>query len=98
MTAAKVEAIEEKLEEKIDGKRNVVNGRLTQAKGIVKEKWGELSHDDSARLAGKKDQVVGKLQADYGDSWIVRHRNWVLLGTAVTAVIAFIFLRNSTTS
>jgi uncharacterized protein YjbJ (UPF0337 family) len=75
--------------------QNVVNGRLTQAKGIVLEQLGNISHDDRMRLVGKKDQIVGRIQATYGDKWLVRNRGWLLISTAVAAIAAFIFLRNS---
>jgi uncharacterized protein YjbJ (UPF0337 family) len=32
----------------------------------VKEKWGKLSDNDLDVIAGKKDQLVGKLQNAYG--------------------------------
>jgi uncharacterized protein YjbJ (UPF0337 family) len=75
--------------------QNVVNGRLTQAKGIVLEQLGNISHDDRMRLVGKKDQIAGRIQATYGDKWLVRNRGWLLISTAVAAIAAFIFLRNS---
>lgn len=81
----------------LDEKRNVVDGVLTQAKGVAREQWGKLSHNEQAQLTGKKDQIIGKLQANYGDSWIVRNKGWVLIGTAVTAIglaLAFIFTRS----
>lgn len=82
------------LEEQLKEKQDVVRGRLTQAKGVVKEQWGTLANDERTRLAGKKDQIVGKLQANYGDSWLRRHRNWVVFGTAVISLVAFFFIRS----
>ena len=84
------------LEKKLEGKKNVASGVLNQAKGVVREQLGNLSNDDATRLAGKKDQIVGKLQRDYGDSWAVHNSNWVLLGTAVTtflALLTFLYAR-----
>ena len=75
--------------------QNVVNGRLTQAKGIVLEQLGNISNDDRMRLVGKRDQIAGQIQANYGDKWFVRNRGWLLISTAVAALAAFIFLRNS---
>jgi len=72
------------LEKQMEEKRNLANGMLTQAKGIVQETWGSLTNDEQARLIGKKDQVMGKLQQNYGNSWPVRNSDWVLWGTAVT--------------
>ena len=75
--------------------QNVVSGKLTQAKGIILEQLGNISNDDRLRLAGKRDQLAGRLRANYGDKWLVRNRGWLLLSTAVAAIAAFIFLRNS---
>jgi uncharacterized protein YjbJ (UPF0337 family) len=43
-----------------------VEGRWTQLKGAVKEKWGKLTDDDLDVIAGKKDKLLGKLQERYG--------------------------------
>ena len=32
------------------------------------EKWGEITEDEMDVIAGKKDQLVGKIQARYGMS------------------------------
>jgi uncharacterized protein YjbJ (UPF0337 family) len=34
----------------------------------VKEKWGKLTDDDVEVIAGKKEQLVGRLQERYGYS------------------------------
>ena len=31
-----------------------------------KEQWGKLTDDDLDRIAGKRDQLVGKIQEQYG--------------------------------
>ncbi len=41
-------------------------GEWKQVTGKVKEKWGKLTDDDLTAIAGKKDQLVGKLQERYG--------------------------------
>jgi uncharacterized protein YjbJ (UPF0337 family) len=43
-----------------------VKGNWKQFKGKVKEKWGKLTDDDLDVIAGKKDQLAGKLQERYG--------------------------------
>ena len=86
------------LEKQLDEKQTIVNGRLTQVKGVMREQWGNLQNDELTRLAGKKDQVMGQLQSQYGNSWIVRHSGWILLGTAVATVAAaflYIFTQQS---
>lgn len=43
-----------------------VEGKWKQAKGTVKERWGKLTDDDLDVIAGKRDQLVGKIQERYG--------------------------------
>jgi uncharacterized protein YjbJ (UPF0337 family) len=32
----------------------------------VKEQWGKLTDDELDKIAGKRDQLVGKIQNSYG--------------------------------
>jgi uncharacterized protein YjbJ (UPF0337 family) len=41
-------------------------GSWTQTKGAVKEQWGKLTDDDLLEIEGRRDQLVGKIQARYG--------------------------------
>ena len=43
-----------------------IEGKWKQSAGKVKEKWGKLTDDDLTVIAGKKDQLVGKIQERYG--------------------------------
>ena len=43
-----------------------VEGNWKQVKGKVKEKWGQLTNDDLDTIAGKRDQLEGKIQERYG--------------------------------
>jgi uncharacterized protein YjbJ (UPF0337 family) len=43
-----------------------IEGNWKQMKGKVKEKWGKLTDDELDVLAGKKDQLIGKIQERYG--------------------------------
>lgn len=43
-----------------------VAGNWKQAKGKVREKWGKLTDDDLGVIAGKRDQLVGRIQERYG--------------------------------
>lgn len=43
-----------------------IAGNWKQAKGTVKEKWGQLTDDDLTNIAGKRDQLVGQVQKRYG--------------------------------
>lgn len=84
----------------LDEKQKVASGLLTQAKGVAEEQWGKLTNNEQAQLAGKKDQLAGRLQATYGDSWLARNKGWLTMGTAVAVlsmVLAFIIARNINT-
>lgn len=43
-----------------------IQGKWKQSSGKVKEKWGKLTNDDLTVVAGKRDQLVGKIQERYG--------------------------------
>jgi uncharacterized protein YjbJ (UPF0337 family) len=43
-----------------------IKGEWKQFRGKVKEKWGKLTDDDLQVIGGKKDQLLGKLQKEYG--------------------------------
>jgi uncharacterized protein YjbJ (UPF0337 family) len=43
-----------------------IEGMWKQSAGVVKQKWGKLTDDDLTVIAGKKDQLVGKVQERYG--------------------------------
>ena len=45
---------------------NRVEGDWKQMKGRVKEKWGKLTDDDLTAIAGRRDQLEGKIQERYG--------------------------------
>jgi uncharacterized protein YjbJ (UPF0337 family) len=43
-----------------------VEGKWKQVKGSIKERWGKLTDDDLDVIAGRRDNLVGKLQERYG--------------------------------
>ncbi|MBL8882925.1 MAG: CsbD family protein [Hyphomicrobium sp.] len=43
-----------------------IEGNWKQFSGKVKEKWGELTDDDLARVNGNREQLEGILQERYG--------------------------------
>jgi len=45
---------------------DTIEGDWKQFKGLVKEKWGKLTDDNLDIIAGKRDQLAGKLQETYG--------------------------------
>ena len=45
-----------------------VQGNWKQVEGKVREKWGKLTDNDLEQIAGKKDQLIGRIQERYGIS------------------------------
>jgi uncharacterized protein YjbJ (UPF0337 family) len=45
---------------------DTIAGNWKQATGRVKEEWGDLTDDDLVRIAGRRDQLVGRIQERYG--------------------------------
>jgi uncharacterized protein YjbJ (UPF0337 family) len=45
---------------------DTIKGSWNQMKGKVREQWGDLTDDDIERMAGERDQLVGKIQQRYG--------------------------------
>jgi uncharacterized protein YjbJ (UPF0337 family) len=45
---------------------NIVEGNWKQFKGKVKAQWGKLTDDHLDVIAGKRDQLAGKIQESYG--------------------------------
>lgn len=48
--------------------KQTIEGNWMQLKGKVRETWGNLTEDDVDVIAGKRDQLVGKLKERYGKS------------------------------
>jgi uncharacterized protein YjbJ (UPF0337 family) len=63
-----------------------IAGNWKQFTGSIKEQWAKLTDDDLAQIAGKREQLEGKLQELYGhgkenvkkeiDDFIARHKSW----------------------
>jgi len=43
-----------------------IEGKWKQFSGAAREKWGKLTDSDWQVVAGKKDQLVGRIQQRYG--------------------------------
>lgn len=43
-----------------------IQGSWKQVAGQAKEQWGKLAEDDLDVVAGRRDQLIGKLQERYG--------------------------------
>lgn len=45
-----------------------IQGQWKDLKGQARAMWGKLTDDDIESIAGRKDQLLGKLQERYGYS------------------------------
>ncbi|MBB5720741.1 uncharacterized protein YjbJ (UPF0337 family) [Loktanella ponticola] len=45
---------------------DIIEGKWSQLTGKVKETWGDLTDDEITQAEGKKDKLVGVIQAKYG--------------------------------
>jgi uncharacterized protein YjbJ (UPF0337 family) len=45
---------------------NRIEGNWKEAKGKIKQKWGQLTDDDLAQINGRRDQLEGRIQQRYG--------------------------------
>jgi uncharacterized protein YjbJ (UPF0337 family) len=43
-----------------------IEGKWMQFKGAAREQWGHLTDDDLAKIAGRRDRLVGVLEERYG--------------------------------
>jgi uncharacterized protein YjbJ (UPF0337 family) len=43
-----------------------IEGKWKQYAGQLIEKWGRLTENDLKEIAGKRDQLIGKIQERYG--------------------------------
>jgi uncharacterized protein YjbJ (UPF0337 family) len=43
-----------------------LEGKWKQYKGQIREKWGKLTDDDLQVIAGKREQLIGRLEERYG--------------------------------
>ena len=47
---------------------NRIEGSWEQLKGKAKQQWGNLTDNELTQIGGKKDELMGRLQARYGYS------------------------------
>ncbi|MES2939824.1 MAG: CsbD family protein [Pseudomonadota bacterium] len=62
-----------------------IQGRWKEIKGKVRERWGRLTDDDLDVIAGRRDQLLGRIQQRHGlardeaerqvREWEFRHRD-----------------------
>jgi uncharacterized protein YjbJ (UPF0337 family) len=46
--------------------QDIIQGKWTQLKGSLKNKFGKLTDDDLSRADGSREYLAGKLQERYG--------------------------------
>lgn len=46
--------------------KDQIEGNWKQFKGKIKEQWGKLTDDDLDVIAGRKDQLIGRIQERQG--------------------------------
>jgi uncharacterized protein YjbJ (UPF0337 family) len=51
-----------------------IRGQWKQVKGRLKEQWGRLTDDDLDVIAGKRDQLLGRIQQRHGIAKEEAHR------------------------
>jgi uncharacterized protein YjbJ (UPF0337 family) len=48
--------------------RDWLEGNWKQARGKVRERWGKLTDDELDVIAGRRDQLIGRIQELYGNA------------------------------
>ena len=43
-----------------------IEGKWKRVTGLARERWGKLTNNECEIVAGKKDQLAGRLQEQYG--------------------------------
>jgi uncharacterized protein YjbJ (UPF0337 family) len=43
-----------------------IEGKWKQLTGSARERWGKLTDDDFKKVAGKKENLIGRFQERYG--------------------------------
>ena len=56
-----------------------IEGNWKQIKGKVKEQWGKLTDDDLDVIAGKRDQLLGRIQERHGIAKDEAHKQLSLI-------------------
>jgi uncharacterized protein YjbJ (UPF0337 family) len=48
--------------------KDIFEGKWTQFKSVLKKTWNDLSDEDLEKIKGKKNDLVGLIQASYGET------------------------------
>ena len=55
-----------KMEVKMNGETDILQGKWHELKGQAKQQWGKLTDDDMTKMSGKQEELSGLLQQRYG--------------------------------
>lgn len=47
---------------------DILEGNWKTIKGTVRQKWGKLTDDDLDQIAGRRDELIGRIQERYGQT------------------------------
>jgi len=47
---------------------DISEGNWKQAKGQLREQWGDLTDDELEQARGRREDLVGKIQEKYGET------------------------------
>lgn len=50
------------------GAGDIISGNWKAIRGKVKQQWGKLTDDDLDVIDGRREELLGRLQARYGES------------------------------
>ena len=64
---------------------NKIEGCWKQFRGMLRERWGKLSQHEPDITAGKRDQLVGRLQRTYGTAQLQHDSSAHVLDTTTDA-------------
>jgi uncharacterized protein YjbJ (UPF0337 family) len=46
--------------------KDILQGKWKQLRGMIQERWGQLTSDEIDQVAGRYNQLVNLIQAKYG--------------------------------
>lgn len=70
---------------------NRIEGNWKEAKGKIKQKWGQLTDDDLTQINGRRDQLEGKIALRFGQRYGAQRRRRLAGRPAVTRLLRRLF-------
>ncbi len=53
----------------------IFKAQWKQLRGMIKEEWGKLTHNNTMRMEGQRDQMIGGVQEKYGSTIVKAQKN-----------------------